>query len=115
MVLLDKKLIKHILYNLLSNAVKFSAENKKITISTERTETEFKISVEDQGIGISQKDQKHLFQRFFRGKNASNIQGTGLGLNIIENYIELMNGIDNCFGGFYCLFNTKRRFFRVDL
>jgi PAS domain S-box-containing protein len=92
MVLLDKKLIKHILYNLLSNAVKFSAENKKITISTERTETEFKISVEDQGIGISQKDQKHLFQRFFRAKNASNIQGTGLGLNIIENYIELMNG-----------------------
>lgn len=95
MVLLDKKLIKHILYNLLSNAVKFSAENKKITISTERTETEFKISVEDQGIGISQKDQKHLFQRFFRGKNASNIQGTGLGLNIIENYIELMNGTIN--------------------
>lgn len=95
MVLLDKKLIKHILYNLLSNAVKFSSENKKITISTERTETEFKISVEDQGIGISQKDQKHLFQRFFRGKNASNIQGTGLGLNIIENYIELMNGTIN--------------------
>ena len=95
MVLLDKKLIKHILYNLLSNAVKFSAENKKITISTERTETEFKISVEDQGIGISQKDQKHLFQRFFRAKNASNIQGTGLGLNIIENYIELMNGTIN--------------------
>ncbi len=95
MVLLDKKLIKHILYNLLSNAVKFSAENKEITISTERTETEFKISVQDQGIGISQKDQKHLFQRFFRAKNASNIQGTGLGLNIIENYIELMNGTIN--------------------
>ena len=95
MVLLDKKLIKHILYNLLSNAVKFSAENKEITITTERTETEFQISVQDQGIGISQKDQKHLFQRFFRAKNASNIQGTGLGLNIIENYIELMNGTIN--------------------
>jgi signal transduction histidine kinase len=95
MVLLDKKLIKHILYNLLSNAVKFSAENKMIKITTERTESEFKISVQDQGIGISQKDQKHLFQRFFRAKNASNIQGTGLGLNIIENYIELMNGTIN--------------------
>jgi PAS domain S-box-containing protein len=95
MVLLDKKLIKHILYNLLSNAVKFSAENKEITITTERTDNEFKISVQDQGIGISEKDQKHLFQRFFRAKNASNIQGTGLGLNIIENYIELMNGTIN--------------------
>lgn len=95
MVLLDKKLIKHILYNLLSNAVKFSAENKEIKITTERTENEFKISVQDQGIGISEKDQKHLFQRFFRAKNASNIQGTGLGLNIIENYIELMNGTIN--------------------
>ena len=95
MVLLDKKLIKHILYNLLSNAVKFSAENKMIIITTERTESEFKISVQDQGIGISEKDQKHLFQRFFRAKNASNIQGTGLGLNIIENYIELMNGTIN--------------------
>lgn len=91
-VLLDKKLIKNILFNLISNAVKFSNENTTITITSERIDKEFKLSVEDQGIGISEKDQKHLFQRFFRARNASNIQGTGLGLNIIENYIELMKG-----------------------
>ncbi len=91
-VLLDKKLIRHILYNLISNAVKFSDENTTIYIKSEKTENELKISVEDKGIGISKADQKYLFQRFFRAKNASNIQGTGLGLNIVENYLELMGG-----------------------
>jgi signal transduction histidine kinase len=51
-----------------------------------------KISVKDEGIGISKEDQKHLFGRFFRGHNAVNIQGTGLGLNIVAKYVELMNG-----------------------
>ena len=43
-------------------------------------------------MGISAEDQEHLFERFFRGKNATNIQGTGLGLHIVSKYIELMNG-----------------------
>jgi signal transduction histidine kinase len=43
-------------------------------------------------MGISEEDQKHLFERFFRGKNATNIQGTGLGLHIVYKYVELMNG-----------------------
>ena len=89
---LDKKMLKNILFNLLSNAAKFSNADSIINIRTQRTDDCLKLSVEDQGIGISKKDQKHLFQRFFRAKNASNIQGTGLGLNIIENYIELMDG-----------------------
>ena len=50
------------------------------------------VSVKDNGIGISEEDQQHLFQRFFRAKNAVNIQGTGLGLHIIAKYLELMNG-----------------------
>ncbi|MCH5683283.1 sensor histidine kinase [Niabella sp. W65] len=50
------------------------------------------LSIEDRGIGISEEDQAHLFERFFRARNAVNIQGTGLGLNIILRYIELMNG-----------------------
>ena len=55
-------------------------------------ETVIEIKVKDSGIGIPQEDQEHLFQRFFRGHNASNIQGTGLGLNIVARYVELMNG-----------------------
>jgi len=48
--------------------------------------------VQDQGIGISDDDQKHLFERFYRGKNAFYIQGTGLGLHIVGNYVDIMNG-----------------------
>ena len=43
-------------------------------------------------MGIPMEDQKHLFERFFRAKNATNIQGTGLGLNIVKKYIEMLNG-----------------------
>jgi len=48
--------------------------------------------VEDQGIGIPQSDQAHVFERFFRAHNAGNAQGTGLGLNIVSKYIDLMKG-----------------------
>jgi signal transduction histidine kinase len=48
--------------------------------------------VQDQGIGISEEDLKHLFERFYRGKNAFNIQGTGLGLHIVGNYVDIMKG-----------------------
>lgn len=51
-----------------------------------------RMEVQDQGIGIPQQDQDHIFDRFFRANNAGNAQGTGLGLNIVQNYIELMGG-----------------------
>jgi signal transduction histidine kinase len=78
--------------NLLSNAIKFTNERSTITISSWITNEELVISVTDYGIGISEEDQQHLFERFFRAKNASNIQGTGLGLHIVAKYLELMNG-----------------------
>jgi two-component system sensor kinase FixL len=46
----------------------------------------------DQGIGIPEKDIENIFERFFRANNAINIQGTGLGLNIVKRYVELMAG-----------------------
>jgi PAS domain S-box-containing protein len=90
--LLDKKLLKNILFNLISNAIKFSPEGGEIEINGQVNETSVKISVKDNGIGISKEDQKHLFERFFRGHNAIHIQGTGLGLSIVSKYVELMNG-----------------------
>ncbi|MBK8196364.1 MAG: sensor histidine kinase [Lewinellaceae bacterium] len=51
-----------------------------------------RISVCDQGIGIPKSEQKHLFDRFFRASNATNIQGTGLGLYIVQRYAEVMGG-----------------------
>lgn len=91
----DKKLLRNVLINLLSNAIKFSPENAAITLICKIEETKWKISVADKGIGISEEDRQHLFERFFRAKNASNIQGTGLGLHIVGRYVQLLNGTIN--------------------
>jgi PAS domain S-box-containing protein len=88
----DKKLLKNILINLLSNAVKFSPEDGTIDLKASNIDDQMVISVKDQGIGISEEDQQHLFSSFFRGKNAINIQGTGLGLHIVKGYVELLQG-----------------------
>ncbi|MDB5207452.1 MAG: domain S-box protein [Flavisolibacter sp.] len=91
-VWLDRNLVKNILINLVSNAIKFTDENQPIEIVAVFMDTIFMVCVTDKGIGISNEDQKHLFERFFRGKNANHIQGTGLGLHIVGKYLELMKG-----------------------
>ena len=91
-VFVDINLLKNILINLVSNAMKFSNENGKITIQAALEDSKLNISVKDNGIGIPEDDQQHLYERFFRAKNASNIQGTGLGLHIVGKYLELLQG-----------------------
>ncbi len=91
-VTLDEVLFKNILINLLSNAVKFSGENKPVFISTEVKNNALKFHIKDKGIGISKKDQEHLFEIFYRATNAVNIPGTGLGLHIVAKYVEMMHG-----------------------
>ena len=88
----DKKLFKNILINLISNASKFSDVGKKILIRSKVEDDNVIVSVIDEGIGISDEDQQHLFSSFFRGANATNIQGTGLGLHIVKSYIDLLGG-----------------------
>ena len=92
----DTNLLKHIMINLLSNAIKFSPENANIIIDAEVTSSHTKISITDKGIGIPASDQVHLFERFFRATNVTNIQGTGLGLHIVGRYVELLNGTIHC-------------------
>lgn len=86
----DKKLLKNVMINLLTNAVKFSPENKSVRIMAIKAGDWLRLYVEDQGIGISDEDQQHLFSSFYRGKNATNIQGTGLGLHIVKRYLDLL-------------------------
>ena len=78
--------------NLISNAIKFSDEGKPSRSPAEKPMTRCSISITDQGIGISEEDQQHLFSSFFRGANATNIQGTGLGLHIVKRYVDLLGG-----------------------
>lgn len=89
---IDAKLLRNILFNLISNAIKFSPEHEPVVIGSSVSSQEIRISVKDRGIGISEEDQQHLFERFFRGENATYIQGTGLGLNLVARYAELMSG-----------------------
>ncbi len=91
-IVLDCHLLKNIMLNLISNAIKYSPENKEIWVKSELINNNLKIDVIDQGIGIPDEDKPHLFERFFRANNAGNIQGTGLGLNIVKKYVELMDG-----------------------
>jgi PAS domain S-box-containing protein len=96
LVHMDASLLKHIILNLLSNAIKFSPEGSVTNVKSEVNGELLLLTVTDQGIGIPQEDHEHLFERFFRGSNAGNIQGTGLGLHIVAKYAELMNGTITC-------------------
>jgi len=91
-IMQDKKILRNVLLNLLSNAIKYSGEHKSIYLFIETDNKFVTIKVKDEGIGIPEADQKNLFTKFYRAKNTTNIQGTGLGLNIVKRYVELLNG-----------------------
>jgi PAS domain S-box-containing protein len=89
---LDQNLLKNCVINLITNAIKYSGEDTFIEFLTEITGNQCIITIKDNGIGIPDTDQKHLFEAFFRAHNTGNIPGTGLGLNIVARYARLMNG-----------------------
>jgi PAS domain S-box-containing protein len=91
-VQVDKRVLRNILFNLISNASKYSAAGKSIWVSCTIEPGRMTIEVKDEGIGIPEADQKHLFDTFFRASNAGTIQGTGLGLNIVKRYVDLLQG-----------------------
>lgn len=90
--LLDGNLLKNSVINLISNAIKYSGEDSFIEFSTEIQDDLCTIVIKDNGIGIPEEDQKNLFEPFFRANNTGNIPGTGLGLNIVRRYVNLMGG-----------------------
>ena len=88
----DRKILKNILLNLISNAIKYSDENASIDFNLKTNSDLLEFSIRDYGIGIPEEEQKHLFDRFFRASNVINIEGTGLGLNIVKKYVEMLGG-----------------------
>jgi PAS domain S-box-containing protein len=88
----DREMIRNVLLNLISNAIKYSPEKSTIKIRTQLLGSKVLLEIQDQGMGIPLEDQKHLFGRFFRANNVTNLQGTGLGLNIVKRYLDLMGG-----------------------
>ncbi len=89
---IDKRVMRNILFNLISNASKYSEPGKPIHLGCSIRGERLNISIRDEGIGIPAPEVKHLFERFFRASNATNIQGTGLGLNIVKRYVDLLGG-----------------------
>ena len=89
-IVLDQSILRNVLFNMLSNAIKYSSEDIFCDIYYDREMLE--IHVSDTGIGIPFEDQKNLFTRFFRAGNVTHIQGTGLGLNIVQRYVDILDG-----------------------
>lgn len=92
MIRSDARILRNILFNLISNASKYSDEGKTIFVECRYEGKGILFIIRDEGIGIPKEDQKHMFDRFFRASNAGNVQGTGLGLNIVKRYVELLGG-----------------------
>jgi PAS domain S-box-containing protein len=90
---LDPKLMRQIISNLLSNAIKYSPPQKPVQIMLTHQENQCFLQVRDEGIGIPPADLPHLFQPFHRAGNVGTIAGTGLGLVITKEAIELHNGV----------------------
>lgn len=91
-VWLDKQLLRNVLINLLSNAIKYSGPGQPIELTTDLQPRTLVVVVRDCGMGIPDADKSHLFRQFYRAHNATNIQGTGMGLVIVKKYVELMQG-----------------------
>ena len=91
-IVTDIRIFRNIMFNLISNASKYSHDGKMIFLNVQETGKIFTFHVRDEGIGIPPEDVKHMFERFFRATNAGDTQGTGLGLNIVKKYADLLGG-----------------------
>lgn len=81
--------ITRALMNLLTNAIKYSPKNTKVKVKAEKIKDYIEITVTDEGPGISEENQKKVFDRFFRVENSAHtVKGTGLGLNLVKVTIE---------------------------
>lgn len=88
----DPSLFRHIFVNLLSNAYKYSSDNQIPKVSLRFDKNGLQIEVVDDGVGVPKEDQKNIFSSFFRARNVLNIEGTGMGLVIVKEFVELHKG-----------------------
>jgi signal transduction histidine kinase len=84
--------LRQIMINLLGNALKFTPDNGWISLDVERSSDQVRLTVSDSGIGIPPEDLPHLFERFHRGRNASEYPGNGLGLAIVKAIVNAHKG-----------------------
>ena len=88
----DPRVLRQIAANLISNAIKYSPEGGEVQVSLDNGGNQYSLTVQDQGIGIPEADQPRLFAAFQRASNVKNVSGTGLGLVIVKQAVDLLSG-----------------------
>ena len=91
-ITVDHNLLEHILINLLTNAMKYSPANSEIRLEVEILPDVVRFHIQDQGIGIPEVEQATLFEAFQRGSNTAGIAGSGLGLTVVKQCVDLHGG-----------------------
>jgi two-component system sensor histidine kinase BaeS len=91
-VLADPHWLHQVITNLLTNALKFTPAGGRVTISTERTGADAILRVTDTGTGIPAEDLPRIFDRFFRGQQAAQISGSGIGLTVAAELVQAHGG-----------------------
>jgi signal transduction histidine kinase len=89
---IDRRLLREIAGNFISNAIKYSEKGTTVELTANYSDGNLKISVRDEGVGISKEDQEKLFEYFYRAKATENIEGSGVGLAIARQAVNLLKG-----------------------
>ncbi len=92
----DPYLLREMWVNLLSNAIKYSKKGGKIVVKSYREKDKIVVSIKDNGIGMSEETQKHIFEKFYQADKYYGGKGLGLGLSIVKRILELVNGKIEC-------------------
>jgi two-component system phosphate regulon sensor histidine kinase PhoR len=93
--MVDGEAITDAFVNLIDNAMKYSSEIKDIVVRTGKSENYVYVEVEDHGVGISEKNQKYIFDKFYRVTEmnlANKVKGSGLGLAIVKHIMDAHEG-----------------------
>lgn len=88
----DRKLFTQVLNNILSNAFKYSNQGSTVFIDASVKDGNFYFSVKDEGIGMNKETLSMIFDSFYRAKNVTNIEGTGMGLSILKKSVDMLGG-----------------------
>jgi two-component system, OmpR family, sensor kinase len=88
----DANLLFQVFSNLRSNAIKYSPSGGLFKVALEPGESSVTVTMQDRGIGIPEGDRPRLFERYYRGSNASGMVGTGLGLYFVKTVVEPHGG-----------------------
>ncbi len=92
----DPDMTQQVWLNLIDNAIKYSAHGKKLFLSGQVSENQITVTIRDEGIGIPEEKQKHIFEPFYQCEESHKEQGHGLGLSIVRRIMELLGGKIEC-------------------